>query len=75
MSFFRIRVINRLKQIRGMKHKKILRNEKIDLLILDVRLPQINGLDVLKKVKIDYSTIEVIIVSAHGDMDTVIAAL
>ena len=55
--------------------QEILRNEKIDLLILDVRLPQINGLDVLKKVKIDYSTIEVIIVSAHGDMDTVIAAL
>lgn len=49
--------------------------EKIDLLILDVRLPQINGLDVLKKVKNDYPTIEVIIVSAHGDMDTVIAAL
>jgi DNA-binding NtrC family response regulator len=44
-------------------------------LITDVRLPQINGLDVLKKVKNDYPTIEVIVVSAHGDMDTVIAAL
>ena len=58
-----------------MKHKKILRNEKIDLLIPDVRLPQINGLDVLKKVKTDYPTIEVIVVSAHGDKETVIAAL
>lgn len=45
------------------------------MLILDVRLPKVNGLDILKEVKIDYPTIEVIIVSAHGDMDTVIAAL
>jgi len=55
--------------------QKIPETEKIDLLILDVRLPKVNGLDILKEVKINYPTIEVIIVSAHGDMDTVIAAL
>lgn len=55
--------------------KKILREHIIDLLILDVRLPGINGLDVLKEVKIIYPEMEVIIISAHGDMDTVIKAL
>lgn len=55
--------------------QKIPETEKIDLLILDVRLPKVNGLDILKEVKINYPTIEVIIVSAHGDMDTDIAAL
>lgn len=54
---------------------KILEKEKIDLFILDVRLPRVNGLDVLKEVKIKYPNIEVIIVSAHGDMDTVIKAM
>ena len=53
----------------------ILEREEIDLLILDVRLPRVNGLDVLKEVKIKYPNIEVIIVSAHGDMDTVIKAM
>ena len=32
--------------------KKILSNHEIDLLILDVRLPGVNGLDILKEVKI-----------------------
>lgn len=55
--------------------KKVLKNNKIDLLILDVRLPGVNGLDILKEVKIQYSFMEVIIISAHGDMDTVIKAM
>ena len=53
----------------------ILNKEKIDLLILDIRLPGINGLDILKHVKIKFPTMEVIIISAHGDMDTVIKAM
>lgn len=55
--------------------KKILHNNEIDLLILDVRLPGVNGLDILKEVKIQYPGMEVIIISAHGDMDTVIKAM
>lgn len=54
---------------------RILEKEEIDLFILDVRLPRVNGLDVLKEVKLRYPNIEVIIVSAHGDMDTVIRAM
>jgi DNA-binding NtrC family response regulator len=52
-----------------------LSSQEIDLLILDVRLPGVNGLDILKEVKIQYPNIEVIIISAHGDMDTVIKAM
>jgi DNA-binding NtrC family response regulator len=53
----------------------LLKKQSIDLLILDVRLPGVNGLDILKKVKVNYPNMEVIIVSAHGDMDTVIKAM
>jgi DNA-binding NtrC family response regulator len=55
--------------------QKILASQKIDLLILDVRLPGINGLDILKDVKVQFPDMEVIVVSAHGEMDTVIKAL
>lgn len=55
--------------------KRILNEHEIDLLILDVRLPGANGLDILKEVKIKYPYMEVIIISAHGDMDTVIKAI
>jgi DNA-binding NtrC family response regulator len=57
------------------KGRAILKNQDIDLLILDVRLKGISGLEILKEVKQNYPKLEVIIVSAHGDMDTVINAL
>jgi len=57
------------------KGRTILKNYDIDLLILDVRLKGVSGLDILKEVKLAYPKLEVIIVSAHGDMDTVISAL
>ena len=53
----------------------ILNREPIDLLILDIRLPGADGLDVLKMVKTENPLLEVIIVSGHGDMDTVIKAM
>ncbi|MEK7718948.1 MAG: response regulator, partial [Bacteroidota bacterium] len=34
--------------------EKILNEHSIDLLILDIRLPGANGLDILKEVKIQY---------------------
>jgi DNA-binding NtrC family response regulator len=53
----------------------ILVRNTVDLLILDIRLPGADGLEILKKVKVDYPSLEVIIVSGHGDMDTVIRAM
>ena len=55
--------------------QEVLSIHSIDLLILDVRLPGINGLDILKDVRVRFPDMEVIIVSAHGDMDTVIKAM
>lgn len=53
----------------------ILEKNEIDILILDIKLPEMNGIDVLKKVKEQYPEIEVIMVSGHGDMTTVIEAM
>jgi len=52
-----------------------LEKNDIDLMILDVLLPGISGLDILKTVKEIYPSLEVIIISAHGDMETVIKAM
>jgi len=59
----------------GREGMKILKNQEIDLLILDVMLPEMNGLDVLKEIKSAYPQLEVIIISGHGNMDTVITAM
>jgi len=59
----------------GAEGLSMLEEEVYDLLILDVKLPGIDGLDILKDVKEKYQNLEVIIVSAHGDIDTVIKAM
>jgi DNA-binding NtrC family response regulator len=54
---------------------RILNGTPVDIAILDIRLPEMNGLDVLKKIKQAYPKIQSIIISGHGDMDSVILAL
>ncbi|MEY1637939.1 sigma-54-dependent transcriptional regulator [Tenuifilum osseticum] len=53
----------------------ILSENHIDILILDLRLPEMDGLQVLTKVKEEYPDIEVIMITGHGDMDAVINAM
>lgn len=54
---------------------KILKKERINFLISDYILPEMTGLELLEKVKAEYPSIEVILISNSGDMDTVIEAL
>jgi len=53
----------------------LLDSHPINIVILDIKLPEMNGLDVLLKIKSMYPEIEVIMISGHGDIDTVIQAL
>lgn len=50
-------------------------DEKPDIVILDIRLPDMNGLDVLKQMKQQDSDISVIMITAYHDMETTIQAM
>ncbi|RLD56778.1 MAG: sigma-54-dependent Fis family transcriptional regulator [Bacteroidetes bacterium] len=54
---------------------KLLDLHSINIVILDIKLPEMDGLQVLTKIKDNYPDIEVIMISGHGDMDTVIQAM
>jgi DNA-binding NtrC family response regulator len=54
---------------------QILKKERIDFVICDYRMPEMDGLEVLEIIKKDFPSIEVIMISDSGDMDTVINAL
>lgn len=60
---------------RPSKGFEVLKTTEIDILILDLKLPEMDGLTVLKNVKEQYPTIEVIMITGHGDMDAVIQAM
>ncbi|MCF7793821.1 MAG: sigma-54 dependent transcriptional regulator [Candidatus Cloacimonetes bacterium] len=46
-----------------------------DLVLLDIRLPQMNGMDVLKKIKEYDSEMLVIMITAFGDIKTAVEAM
>jgi PAS domain S-box-containing protein len=59
----------------GEKGLRIFEREKPPLVLTDIKMPGMNGVEVLKKIKeIDEET-EVIIITGHGDMDLAIQSL
>lgn len=49
-----------------------MKNKKIDIVILDIKLPETDGITVLQKLKEKYNNIEVIMITGHGDTDAVV---
>jgi len=54
---------------------EIVGNESIDIAIIDLRLPEMSGIDLMKKIREIDEQIGVIMISGHGDMDSVISAM
>ncbi len=51
-----------------------LARNKPDVIITDIRMPGINGLELLSKIHEQYSGLPVIIMTAHSDLDSAVAA-
>ena len=51
------------------------RSEPFDLLITDLRMPGIDGFELMENLKSSRPALPVIILTAHGDVDTAIQAL
>jgi two-component system nitrogen regulation response regulator NtrX len=52
-----------------------LRDGTIDLVVLDVLLPNMGGIDVLKEIKRDFPDTEVIMISGHATVDLAVRAV
>ncbi|MFP4687155.1 MAG: sensor histidine kinase [bacterium] len=59
----------------GSEALEICRSSKPNVVLLDLKMPGISGIDVLKQIKKDFPEIEVIIITGHGGVDTAIQAL
>jgi DNA-binding NtrC family response regulator len=54
---------------------QIMQKEDVDLVMLDVQLPGIGGLEVLRILKENYPYVEVVVISAIRDLDVAIEAM
>ena len=52
-----------------------LRIRLIDVVLLDVRLPKIGGMQLLETIMRDYPGIKVIVISGHGNIETAVQAM
>ncbi len=59
----------------GTAGMELLKQKKFDVIITDLRLPRMNGLDILKKVKEKTPQTEVIIITAFATVETAVEAL
>jgi len=59
----------------GFEGLSILKEQNVDLVILDIWLPNMGGIDVLKEIKHDYPELEVIIISGHANIDLAVKAV
>ncbi len=53
----------------------VMENERIDIAIVDLRLPEMSGIELMKQIREIDEQIGVIIISGHGDMDSVLTAM
>ncbi|WP_320172192.1 response regulator [Maridesulfovibrio sp.] len=54
---------------------KLLKTFQPDIILTDIKMPRMDGIDLLKAVKSDYPHVEVIMLTGHGDMDLAIESL
>ncbi|WP_047459176.1 sigma-54 dependent transcriptional regulator [Rhizobium rhizogenes] len=54
---------------------KVLRSEKVDVVISDVRMPGMSGLELLAIIRKTWPELPVIILSGHGDVPMAVAAI
>ncbi|MCK5165384.1 MAG: response regulator [Desulfobacula sp.] len=59
----------------GEQGLEVFKSESPDIVVTDIKMPGMDGLELLKKIKEINSEKEVIIVTGHGDIDSTITAL
>lgn len=59
----------------GQEGLNLIKNNNFDIVISDIRLPKINGIDVLKEVKNYYPNTEVIMITAFGNIEDAVGII
>ena len=59
----------------GIEALHLINNQSVDLIITDLKMPRMNGIDLLREVKNRFPQIEVIVTTAYGTVDTAVEAM
>lgn len=59
----------------GQKAMDFLKEASVDIVVLDVKMPGMSGLDVLREIKKGYGGVEVIMLTGHANMEVAIEGM
>jgi len=59
----------------GQKAMEILENQKVDLVLTDIRMPEMDGLELTSEIRQRYPDIPVIIMTAYPSVESAVEAL
>ncbi|MFA6402342.1 MAG: sigma-54 dependent transcriptional regulator [Salinivirgaceae bacterium] len=59
----------------GMEGMELLTKQSFDVLLLDIKMPEMDGLEVLEKISPEYPDLQVVMISGHGTVDTAVKAV
>lgn len=74
-KFLEMKKVNVVVEEKGANVQSILEKDSFDLIILDVVLPDINGIEILKEVKSKFPEQKVIVMTAMLSIENTISAL
>jgi FixJ family two-component response regulator len=67
--------LNIVTAVNGEDALSVLKTRDIDIILLDLKMPGIDGIEVLRRVRELHSDIRVIIITAHGTIDSAVEAM
>lgn len=59
----------------GFDAMRILKDRRIDVVVLDLKMPGISGIEALRKIKGSYPEVEVILLTGHASVETAVDGL
>ncbi|HMK50208.1 MAG TPA: response regulator, partial [Thermodesulfovibrionales bacterium] len=61
--------------LNGNEGLKLFEKETFDLILTDIKMPKIDGLDVIRHVRVTNKEIPIIVITGHGTLDVAINSL
>lgn len=75
VDILRVRGYDSFAAMNGSEGLELLAEKSVELVLIDLGLPDISGIEVLKRVKIDYPLMEAIILTGNATLDSAMEAM
>ncbi|MBT4917941.1 MAG: sigma-54-dependent Fis family transcriptional regulator [Flavobacteriaceae bacterium] len=59
----------------GLQGVELIKKENFDLILCDIKMPKMDGIEVLNQIKILKSETPIVMISGHGDLDTAVQSM